>query len=63
VYSEANKNAGIIWSDKHMFEYLANPKKYIPGTKTVFAGLRKEKHRADVIVYMQTMLQKDWDEM
>merc|ERR1712190_657788 len=26
-YSEANKNSGIVWSDKHLFEYLINPKK------------------------------------
>merc|ERR1711963_85021 len=52
AYSEANKNSGIIWSDKHMFEYLVNPKKYIPGTKMVFAGIKKDKERADIIAYM-----------
>jgi cytochrome c len=51
-YSEANKESGIVWSHKHMFEYLINPKKYIPGTKMVFAGLKKDKERADLIAYM-----------
>eukprot|EP00931_Biecheleriopsis_adriatica_P114692 TRINITY_DN9060_c0_g1_i3.p1 TRINITY_DN9060_c0_g1~~TRINITY_DN9060_c0_g1_i3.p1 ORF type:complete len:115 (+),score=36.97 TRINITY_DN9060_c0_g1_i3:62-406(+) len=51
-YSEANKNSGIIWSDKHLYEYLLNPKKYIPGTKMVFAGIKKEKERADLIAFM-----------
>ena len=27
----------IIWGDEHLFEYLLNPKKYIPGTKMVRA--------------------------
>merc|ERR1712048_383293 len=52
AYSEANKNSGIIWSDKHLFEYLINPKKYMPGTKMVFAGIKKDKERADLIAFM-----------
>ena len=31
AYSDANKSSGIVWTEKHMFEYLVNPKKYIVG--------------------------------
>jgi len=52
-YSDANKKSGIVWTEKHLFEYLLNPKAYIPGTKMVFAGIKKEQERADLIQYMK----------
>lgn len=52
-YSDANKSKGITWTDDAMFEYLENPKKYIPGTKMVFAGLKKADERADLIAYLK----------
>merc|ERR1712129_6611 len=51
-YSEANKNSGIHRSGKHMFEYLVNPKKYMPGTTMVFAGIKKESERADLCSFL-----------
>ncbi|VDM02416.1 unnamed protein product [Schistocephalus solidus] len=53
-YTEANKKKGVIWTDETLFEYLENPKKYIPGTKMVFAGLKKASDRADLIAYLKS---------
>jgi len=43
---------GITWNPDTLFEYLENPKKYIPGTKMVFAGLKKPNERGDLIAYL-----------
>jgi cytochrome c len=52
-YSEANVKKGITWGEDTLFEYLENPKKYIPGTKMVFAGIKKPQERADLIAYLK----------
>jgi len=53
-YTEANKNKGITWAEDTLWIYLENPKKYIPGTKMVFAGLKKKNERADLIAYLKS---------
>ncbi|XP_074659316.1 cytochrome c [Tubulanus polymorphus] len=52
-YTDANKNKGITWSRDTLWVYLENPKKYIPGTKMIFAGLKKKNERADLIAYLE----------
>lgn len=44
---------GVIWTEETLFEYLLNPKKYIPKTKMNFPGFKSEQDRADVIAYLK----------
>ncbi|XP_076031527.1 cytochrome c-like [Oratosquilla oratoria] len=53
AYTDANKAKGITWDCSTLDVYLTNPKKYIPGTKMVFAGLKKKNERADLIKYLE----------
>jgi cytochrome c len=51
-YTDANKNAAIIWNEATFKEYIADPRAKIPGTKMVFAGIKNEKEAADLWAYM-----------
>ncbi|KAG0638927.1 cytochrome c-like domain-containing protein [Tuber brumale] len=52
-YTDANKQKGVVWTEETLFDYLENPKKYIPGTKMAFGGLKKEKDRNDLITHLR----------
>ncbi|RLL98560.1 hypothetical protein CFD26_107008 [Aspergillus turcosus] len=54
AYTDANKQAGVTWDENTLFTYLENPKKFIPGTKMAFGGLKKNKERNDLITLCAT---------
>ena len=51
-YSKALSGYGKQWTYEELNGYLTKPAKWIKGTKMAFAGLRKEKDRASVILYL-----------
>ena len=53
-YSDAMKSSGIVWNEETLDGYLEKPKAYLKGTRMAFAGLRKEKDRANVIAYLKS---------
>ncbi|CEP01958.1 unnamed protein product (mitochondrion) [Plasmodiophora brassicae] len=52
-YTKANTTSGITWTAETLDQYLVNPKKMIPGTKMVFAGLKSDADRRDIIAYLE----------
>ena len=51
-YSKAMATHGKTWSFEEMNSFLIKPKDWIKGTKMSFVGLKSEKDRAAVILYM-----------
>jgi len=60
-YSQANKAAGkegLVWTEEKLMEYLKDPKAFMPKTKMVFAGLKEEAERKDVIAFLKKYSQQ-----
>lgn len=52
-YTEANKNASIVWNDSSFSEYIFDPRARIPNTKMIFPGIKSEKERGDLWAYIK----------
>lgn len=57
AHSEAMTKSGIVWDDKTVAEYLRDPKGRVPGTKMVYAGLKRQEQLDDVIAYLKKATQ------
>ena len=54
-YSKAMKESGISWDAESIDQYLADPRGFIPKNRMSFPGLKKEKDRADLIAYLESL--------
>ena len=53
-YSAAMKNSTIVWNEKTLDRFLANPPKAVPGTTMTYAGIPDAGERADLIAYLKS---------
>ncbi len=51
-YSKAMSEFGKSWDFEAMNTFLIKPKDYVKGTKMAYAGLKKGKDRASIILYL-----------
>ncbi len=51
----AKKDEGLVWTEENLDKFLTKPRKFVPGTKMSFPGLKKAEQRADVIAYLKSV--------
>ena len=56
-YSAAMKNSGVVWNEDTLRKYLADPKKFIPGDKMIFPGIKDEAQLDDLLAYLKQATQ------
>jgi cytochrome c len=56
---EAKKREGMVWTEENLRDFLRDPRGFIPGSIMVFQGLKRAKHRDDVIAYLKALPVED----
>ena len=51
-YSEALREAGIVWTPAELDSWLARPEDFVPGNLMVFAGIYSVSDRTDLLAYL-----------
>ena len=54
-YSPAMKAYDVTWDAATLDHYLIDPRATVPGTKMIFAGLKNEQERQNLIAYLETL--------
>jgi cytochrome c len=49
----AKGRTGLVWTERALDQYLADPEAMVPGTSMIFNGLPSARDRADVIAYLK----------
>ena len=52
-YSPAMKRSKLVWNEKTLDRFLADPGKTVPGTTMTYAGVPDAKERAELIAYLK----------
>ena len=54
-YTTDHKKLGIAWDAANLDKYLANPRAMVPDTSMIYAGLKDDAERADLVAYLATL--------
>lgn len=53
-YSTAMAEAGGVWDEQRLYDFLEKPRTHVVGTKMTFVGIKDGQRRADIIAYLKT---------
>jgi cytochrome c len=56
AYSQALRKAGaagMVWDEKTLDAFLNDPRKFLPGTRMGYGGVKNDQERADLIAYLK----------
>ena len=56
-YSSELKSSGVIWDDRTLDAWIADPQHLIPGNQMTFPGIKNEQQRADVLAFLREATQ------
>jgi len=51
--SKALSEAGFVWTEEKLDEWLTSPRTFLPGNTMNFLGLKKEKDRKDLMAFLR----------
>jgi cytochrome c len=54
-YTADHKKLDITWNAANLDKYLTNPHAMVPDTSMVYAGLKDDAQRADLVAYLETL--------
>jgi cytochrome c len=52
-YSAAMRRSGIVWDEKTLDRFLADPARLVPGTRMAFPGIGERGEREELIEYLK----------
>lgn len=54
-FSQAAEKSDVTWTEENLDKYLTDPKKFMPGNKMAFTGIKKAEERRQVIAYLKSL--------
>lgn len=52
-YSAALQSSNVVWNDKTLDDWVADPQHLVPGNQMTFAGIKDARQRADLLAFLR----------